>query len=348
MREAVSLDKLEQLDQSPDKAAQTGQNPTQPKLTKRARAKYLSRAVAGGLLEQGGSLRRAYALTLSCTARITQDAETGALKTFYCGNRWCLVCNRIRTAKAINAYRHILDEWMAGDGAYFVTLTVQNCRGHEIRSTYEQMLEALTSCKRSIKRTHGLNFEALRKFETTHNREKDTYHPHFHLVVRGEIEAEALRSLWLDRAPTNVSWKAQDVRPLDAEGTMEMFKYFTKLIGKDRTIDPPALRVIFEQIKGLRTFQPIGFRASDYTHEGTMEIQESDPDGDLQTRASCTAYKRHGENVVWQWVQDYADWVDWETGECLTGYEPTDKYRSLVESVNQTKTNTEKHEAVTD
>ena len=47
--------------------------------------------------------------------------EGGKLSAKYCGNRWCLVCNSIRTAKLFAAYGPTLRSW---EDAHFVTLTI--------------------------------------------------------------------------------------------------------------------------------------------------------------------------------------------------------------------------------
>lgn len=329
------LDTLEQLCQDPPNAPKTPilkrVHPVQKTLQKRARAKLFSTALAGALYAEGKALKRAYGRSMDCTSTIVQE-DDGSVHTHYCGARWCMVCNRIRTAKAINAYVPAIEAW--GDDAYFVTLTVTNCKGWELRDTVGAMLKSFTSCQRSMKRTHGIPLEAIRKLEVTYNAKADTYHPHFHVVVNGEIEAEALRSLWLERAPTSVSPQAQDVRPVDAGSVKEVFKYFTKLLTADKDgkkgANAASLNVIFEQIKGLRTYQPVGFKISDYA----MQDDIIDPDGELNVEAVSKAFKRHGATVNWIWVQDYADWVDYDTGECLTDYTPTDKWRDLCSSID--------------
>lgn len=320
-----SLDTSEQLDQNALTVSKTPilerSNPTDPSLKKRARSKYFSVAIVSALYPEGSKLKWAYFQTFKCSELIVQDAD-GKKRTHFCGNRWCLVCNRIRTARAILRYMPALEAWR-GD-SYMVTLTVRNCRGYQTRSMLEEMYRSFTSCKRSIKRTHGLDFVAIRKLEVTYNAEADTYHPHFHVIIRGEIQARALRALWLKFAPTDPLEIAQDVRPVDERGEMELFKYFTKMIGNGK-IHARSLNVMFEQIKGLRTYQPIGFKISDYAPE-----LEDDAEEELDVHCIDLAEKRYGEVVNWIWIQDYADWVDPDTGECLTDYTPSDGVREFV------------------
>lgn len=319
-----ALDTLEQLDQNaprlPKKPIPNATGEALQRLTKRARANLFSTALAKALYAEGGKLKRAYGRTLDCTGTIVQDAD-GSAHTHYCGSRWCMVCNRIRTAKAINLYGPILDAW--GTDAYMVTLTIRNVPGYQLRSAIQEMQTAFTSCKRSIKRTHGFAFEAIRKLEVTYNPDRNDYHPHYHVVVHGHAQAIALEALWHKFSPTRTVSAAQDIRQVDEGARVEVFKYFTKLIGSNGKIDAPSLNVIFTAIKGLRTYQTVGLTLDQY----------ADPEGEMDVRAVNGIWKRHGEHVNWIWEQDYADWIDWTTGECLTGYTPSERWREFVDSI---------------
>lgn len=332
------LDTLEQLDQNapqlPKRPIPSAAGEALKRLTKRARANLFSTALAKALYRMGGPLKRAYGRTLDCTGTLVQDAD-GSVHTHYCGSRWCMVCNRIRTAKAINLYGPILDAW--GMEAYIVTLTIRNVPGYQLRAAIREMSRAFTSCKRSIKRTHGFSFEAIRKLEVTYNADRNDYHPHFHVIVRGHAQAIALEALWHKFAPTETSKAAQDIRQVDEGARVEVFKYFTKLIGKDGKIDAHSLDTIFRSIKGLRTYQTVGLTLDQY----------ADPEGEMDVKAVNGIWKRHGEYVNWIWCQDYADWIDWTTGECLTGYTPSDRWREFVDSIGAEPTvDTDHREAV--
>lgn len=340
---ALPVHTLAQLDQSTEKPLNQPElarvHPVQENLQKRARAKYLTGAIVKQLYDngyagsdssrQGGrGLIWSYYRTWGCSSTIVQEQD-GTIKAHYCGYRWCMVCSRIRMAKAIARYLPVLEAW--SEDSFLVTLTVSNCKEWQLRETIQEMQTAFTSCKRSIKRTHNLSFEYVRKLEVTYNKETDTYHPHFHTIVRGEVEAQALRSLWMQRLPEKTHPVAQDVRPMDKNGTKEVFKYFCKVLNKDKktgktTIDGGSLNIIMEAVQGMRTFQTGGFTLSDYTPLADI----IDEDGNLDTKAVTDAYKRTGESVVWVWNQEYADWVDNDTGECLTDYTPSDGMRELV------------------
>lgn len=330
---AAPLDTSEQLDQNapqvPGMPIPQTSGDVQLKYQKRARAKFFSFQLAKMLYALGGPLKRQYGRSLDCTSNIVLGTD-GKSRTHYCGSRWCMVCNRIRIARALAKYGPVLDAW--GDDAYMVTLTIVNRPGYQLRTAIQEMQKAFTSCKRSMRRTHGLELEAIRKLEVTYNRERNDYHPHYHVVVKGHAQAIALQALWHKFAPTYTNEQAQDVRKLDIGGRVEVFKYFTKLLTKDKETgrakppDAHSLDVIFSSIKGLRTYQTIGFKLKDY----------QDPDDEqLQTESVDTILNHYGEEASYIWVQDYADWLCYESGELLSGYEPTEAWRQFVQSIGE-------------
>lgn len=282
--------------------------------------------LAAALADLRSELERSYRNTIYCASLIEQGAD-GKLRTRYCGNRWCLVCNRVRTARAINRYEPRLAEW---SDRQFVTLTLPNVRGDALRDTLRGMRECVVLCWKSIRRRRP-GVRALRKLECTHNVVRDDYHPHYHLVVEGADVAHALVDAWLERNPNAVR-AAQDVRPCDDGALREVFKYFTKLTvkagtredGKRAIIRPVHLDAIFRALKGSRVYQPMGFAAPVPKGEG----EDDDVRGD-----ATAATSRLGEDVLWEWLQSLHDWVDLSTGECLTGYEPGERLRRFVDGV---------------
>ena len=62
-------------------------------LIKRARAKYFTLGLMFGLVELKSELKKSYWNTYYCASTIEHDGNK--LKSKYCKNRWCLVCNRI-------------------------------------------------------------------------------------------------------------------------------------------------------------------------------------------------------------------------------------------------------------
>jgi hypothetical protein len=145
----------------------------------------------------------------------------------------------------------------------------------------------------------------------------------------GRAQAHALVRRWLAAFPTATA-KAQDVRRCTGPAAMkELFKYFTKLLVKgmdgERTAPPPrVLDTMFKAVRGLRTFQPMGFVVAKEPDDETLTL-------DADT-ASPDATREH---IEWEWVSSLADWVDYNTGEVLSGYEPPSTMLELVQRIRR-------------
>jgi hypothetical protein len=260
-----------------------------------------------------------------CASTLAQEGTTITGK--YCRQRWCLVCNRIRTAKLIGAYLPEMATWA---DPYFVTLTIPNVAGAQLHSAVRTMLATIPRLARAIRRTDGLELRAVRKLETTWNPRRRDFHPHVHLIVSSRAAADALVRRWLATFP-DADAQAQDVRPCHGPGAMkELFKYFTKLVVKgldgERTAPPPrVLDTMFKAVRGLRTFQPMGF-----------VTPKLDVDDEAMTLDATTeSPEPHRERVSWEWTGALGDWMDYSTGALLSGYEPPETMRALVERIRR-------------
>ena len=87
-----------------DTSAQPDQSVRDPSVTlqKRARTKSFSLPLATALTDLRSPLEKSYRSTIYCNRSITQ--VDGRMVSKYCGQRWCLTCNRIRTARAVESY----------------------------------------------------------------------------------------------------------------------------------------------------------------------------------------------------------------------------------------------------
>jgi hypothetical protein len=276
-------------------------------------------------------MEKAYRNTIYCAAGYVQVG--GKLSTHYCGNRWCLVCNRVRTARAIEAYKPIVESWQS---PYMVTLTLRNCGANDLSTTLGEMVKGFASCVRSVRRTHGLAVTALRKVECTYNIRESTYHPHYHVIIDGREQAELLRDLWLRRFRGRAELVGQDVK-LCGEGSLqELFKYFTKLTTQTRTkkgrqaMPVEALHAIFSAMRGRRVWQSCGFTLS-------KEVEEAIEGGVIEV-AEDEVFEQPEDLVLWEWEQEYADWIDLQTGARLSGYVPSGRFRAFVESIRDRST----------
>lgn len=295
------------------------------RLRNRARSKHVTEAIAEGLSRLDSPLRFAYASTLRCAQILTQDGATVTGK--YCRQRWCLVCNRIRTAKLIGAYLPVLATWA---DPHFVTLTVPNVAPDALLRTVDGLLKlwGRNGIPHAIRRTDGLEFRALRKLEVTYNPRRKDCHPHGHFIVDGRAAADALVRRHLLARP-DADPKAQNVKSCAGPGAMrELFKYFTKMLvkgadGQRTAPHPVVLDVLFKAMRKRRTFQPMGFT-----------VPKAEPDDESLTLDENTASPDADRGrVLWEWSGTLADWVDYNTGETLSGYDPPATMRELVERI---------------
>ena len=291
-------------------------------LKKRARRKYLSTGLSLRLVDAekqnpNSSLKKSYWNSYHCCGEMAV-MKSGKVTSSYCKNRWCLVCNSIRTAQLIIKYKPILDTW---EDKVMVTLTKgPRCKGAELKGVIEEMQKTFIQIRKIFNKRHersnGDRFVGLRKLECTYDPKTNTYHPHFHLIMECPFIAHDFLEFWLKKNP-KANRKAQDIRPADDNSITEVFKYFTKVITKSKegesTIYADAMDVIFNAIKRKRTFQNFGFKVGkvDFTEEEISEVMDELLD-------------------VCEWNQDATDWVSTETGEMLSGYIAGDGMRELV------------------
>ena len=275
---------------------------------------------------EGSPLRQAYINTMYCASVMQEDLH-GRVTSKYCKNRWCITCNRIQTAKNMNRYLPIIEQW---SDKWFVTLTPVSPTAENLKAVIQQMKAVFQQIRKKIDKQfrggqRGMMLEALRKLETTHNPETNTYHPHFHNIVHGKENAQFLHDEWLRLMP-GTSQLGQQCVPADDDSVRELFKYFSKLTSGpkgDGFVDVDALDVIFRAVRGDNVFQPYGIRpyAAAVLPEAQKEqIEEVGEDGLLSL--SITAQ--------YNWVDKHNDWVEQEQGVVLSGYVPSDRWSTFV------------------
>jgi Replication protein len=300
-------------------------------LVNRTRSKTIDWVVKGRLMNDPviratSPLHKNYVRSTICNQTLTQ--EDGKIKAIYCKERWCCLCNRIRTAILLNKYGPILEEW---DDKYFVTLTLVSPTAEELPATLDLMIKVFGLCAMSIKQTKKLEFQALRKIEVTYNDQADTYNSHLHAIVKGKEQAEALRDYWLEkinnRREAKSLEKCQKVTKCDGETLKEMFKYFTKLI-HDQKLYPRVLDIIFRAMRGRRTFQ--GY----FPKKVQARIKQQHDEEEMNLDKSTPAITRLDERIHWDYIIEAKNYCDKMTGELLTSYRPTKTFERLLEKLS--------------
>lgn len=275
-------------------------------LTKRARSKWYTQKIIGSLLYTDSELHKYYQRAYYCNHILTQNE--GKIKGKYCNTRVCNICNRIRTAKLIKGYLSQLEE----RDLQFTTLTVPNVPAEDLRDTIEGMIRDASNILKVFRTRRKQPLNGIRKLEVTYNSQRNDFHPHFHFLLDGQ--GEKVVDEWLIRRQNSIL-KAQDCKQVSESGgrskkeaMKELFKYTTKIIGRKKgnfTVYVDALDTIMTALWRKRSFQPFG---------DIYRISE-DVDEDLQAQ-EIDSY----EPIQWIW-HEAGDWVDVDTGECLTDYD---------------------------
>jgi hypothetical protein len=311
---------------TPEQPVHSGLTPLQKRARRVAFGKPLARMLVGA--SKGPLMGKAYARTLHQCGQLMEQVD-GRLHTYWCGYRWCPACTAIKTARAWSAYGDEVRGW--GNDLYMVTLTVPNVSEGALRATVRGMHHAFTNLGRSLTRQFGKEgVKMIRATECTYSEVRRDFHPHMHVVVKGREVAVALLAGWLKRNP-EASPLAQDMRKGDSCSVAELFKYATKLSsdkrdkdGSRKVVPGHALDTIFTAFRALRLWQAVGVKASN------ADDNAIDDTAEVTTDVGTPATTRVDESVVWVWCQSLTDWVDFTTGECLTGYEPGRHARALI------------------
>ena len=312
---ARSLDTLAQPGTDPEKLTpEKGKN----SLRKRAVAKYVTNEIIFPLIDLDSPLKKSYWSTFHCANVLLQDGEKITGK--YCNNRWCIVCNRIRTAKMINGYLPVIRKEIPEP--YFTTLTVPNVPGSELRSTIRGMIKTTIKINDTFRHRRDFRLKGIRKLECTFNRDTSEFHPHLHFLENTGKAGNELINAWLDSYP-EADPSAQNIRPADQNSLIEIFKYSTKFWTKKEVtksegivnfkINPYALDVIFKAMYRIRVFQVMGIKKL-VLNEDIDEIQAQEIEG----------LKKDID--VWVWEHELSDWVN-SSGEFLTGSKANERYK---------------------
>jgi hypothetical protein len=284
-------------------------------LKKRAKAKYFTQAYTKQLAKLESALKKSYVNTLYCSNTLIQKEKK--IISHYCNNRWCIVCNRIRTAKMITAYKDALDELASSDDLYFVTLTIRNTIATLLKEKTDEMQKVCSNIIKRInmrrEREGKEKLKGIRKLECTFNDVELTFHPHLHLLVKGYQNAVDIKDEWLKYYKDEALHYLQDIRKADEKSLLEIFKYYTKMMS-NKTMYIEALDVIFRAMRGKRVYQPFGIRKS---------ISE-----DIDTIQQQIIEDLEEAEKIWEWEEH--DWVDRQTGEHLSNYTPSQKMNELI------------------
>jgi len=280
------------------------------KLQKRARSKAFTNSYLFDLIDLKSTLNKSYWQTFYCSKTILQESNT--IKTSFCNQRWCLTCNRIRTANLINGYKKEIEQF---NDPQFLTLTIPNVSGIELSYTINLMNKAIRNITKNALKTHKIRIKALKKYECTYNSNTIKFHPHFHFIINDLKTAQFVKKEWLKLFP-DAKHYLQDIRQATNTSLIELCKYFTKVISKGQNYSPEALDIMFRAAKNKRTFQSIGIKKAEVS-EDIEQIEKQIIDW------------KSPDNEIYDWDKQFNDWVS-GSGEVLSEYVPTKQDLEII------------------
>jgi len=289
-------------------------------LDQKVRSKFITNQLLFPLIDLKSPLNKSYWHTYYCCNILLQDGKK--LTSKYCDHRWCVTCNRIRTAQAIHSY---FNEVQSIKDRHFVTISRRNVTERNLRTEIDDLIKDFAKCIRKVKRSLKTKIKAIRKLEITFNPNTNEYHPHFHIITSGHV-GNLIIQTWLGMQGIKASIKGQDIRPSNVGDTIELFKYTTKLFKIERKrktpdgkqiieIDAKPLDKMFQALKNRKTFQAYGL---------TKQVPEQ-----IENIMS-QQYECLDERIeIWHWDEGIHNWVT-ALGEILTPTNHSDYYSILI------------------
>lgn len=188
------------------------------------------------------------------------------LKSNSCNNRFCPICSKNKSVKDAIAMKIISNYVKSLKRAFiFVTLTAPNCKGEDLKQEINKYNKAfkLMFERKNFAFVKGF----VRKLEVTYNQEKDTYHPHFHVLVSvlpsyfTQTTQYLTRDKWLrnwQEVMNDFSITQVDVRRIkeNKNGVDNSILELTKYIAKDSNYltSVEVFKNFYLGLKGKRMF----------------------------------------------------------------------------------------------
>lgn len=323
----------------PPKAGQAnGPNKLKTRWQRRAEAKAIDTAVSRRLWkymkaevqlkpEDADDLQpwvSRYSASSFCSHSVKQKGDTiqGSIR---CKSKWCRICNRVKAGSNWAKYGRQLAELPE---LHFVTLTTgPRATADELKTRVDEMYSVIRKIYRKLKDT-GLPLAGFRSFEVTHEKNEDTFHPHFHILISGSQQAVMLLKLWNVAYGDRISKAAQECRVVlssDREDVVrEVFKYTHKTVTDKGMISPAALHHINVVTFGRQMFIPFGIKAA----KAAPQAADMDEGMDTETTTVQKVDWLPFREMVYHWDDRAMNWLSSE-GDELIDWNKTKAHRIL-------------------
>ena len=256
---------------------------------------------------------------ICCSAHLL-IMSNDVIKTQFCKQKTCLVCNSIRLAKFLDKYLERIDE---NEIKYHMVLSIKNPDDDNLKSEIDKMFNffSQSSIKRNV-RYRELNkvIKFIRSFESTLNAKAKSFNIHFHILLAGQVEIEVkeygeiLIEYWLKYFGKKANRKAQYLE-LQERSLLENFKYLVKI----KDIDESNIYMFYKLLKV--TDNRHLFTAKNFEKLPSDELKESKFD-DVKNEKVISLYSFFKFN-----------WYDEETGEILVTDEKMKEYKNDLQEI---------------
>ena len=154
-----------------------------------------------------------YYRVLDCSTflefRLAVDNSLKLSNANFCKVRLCPMCSWRRSLKIFGQVSRVMDhvEENYNYKYIFLTLTVKNCYGEDLRDTLDLMTKAFNTMTRRKAFKQAVN-GYFRSLEITYNKEDDTYHPHFHMILAVDNSYFTQSRIYLSQNDWTELWKS--------------------------------------------------------------------------------------------------------------------------------------------
>lgn len=184
----------------------------------------------------------------------------------FCGNRFCPHCSFNKARKDAIEF-DVLIKYIKEKYNYsflFLTLTAPNVKGdfldNEIRDYYKSIKRLF-----ELKRVKNISKGYIRKLEVTYNSDKDTYHPHYHILIAvnksyfTDTKSYLSRNEWLElwqNSKRDSSITQLDIRKVKENELFNSVLEISKYVSKDSNylFSKEVFEVFYNSLKGKQYY----------------------------------------------------------------------------------------------
>jgi len=254
---------------------------------------------------------------LKCSSYLlVYDNQT--IKSIFCNQKSCPICNSIRLAKFLDKFLPIMEEQKY---LYHLVLTIRSPNKQNLKKQINRMYKFFDHSaikKNKIYRRLNKKIIFIRSFETTFNKRMDTYHIHFHILLGGDNEEEVktygnlLIEYWLKYFKDSAESEAQYLEK-QKKSALENFKYLFKF----KDITKGTIPMTYEILKATRhkkLFTAKNIKREKISKALSDSIFDDTDDANISQRFH---YDSKSKN-----------WIDEATGEVLVTDEKLKRFKS--------------------